>query len=451
MSEYDFDLFTLGAGSGGVRGSRVAAQLGARVAVAEERYLGGTCVNVGCVPKKLLAYAGHFKDDFADSEAYGWKPTPPDFDWQTLLQNKDREVARLNGIYEGLLKNAGVRIIEGHAKILDPHTVEVDGERYTTKYILIATGGWPRVPDFPGSDLVITSNEAFRLETLPQRIVIAGGGYIAVEFAGIFSGLGSQVTLIHRGERVLRGFDEDIRAALCDELPKKGIALRLNTTIERVTPNEGGGLRSHCSDHFELDADLVMCAIGRRPKTEDLSSEAVELKYTEQGAVLVNDDYQTSVPNIFAIGDVTSKVQLTPVALAEGMVVAHRLFGEGRVPVGYDKIPTAVFSNPPIGTVGMTEAEARHAHREVDVYFSRFTPMKHTLTGKDTKTMMKMIVDAETDVVLGCHMVGDDAPEIVQGLGIALMCKATKAHFDATIGIHPTAAEEFVTMRTPRG
>nr|EIU2692932.1 FAD-dependent oxidoreductase [Pseudomonas aeruginosa] len=371
---FDFDLFVIGAGSGGVRAARFAAGFGARVAVAESRYLGGTCVNVGCVPKKLLVYGAHFSEDFEQARAYGWSAGEAQFDWATLIGNKNREIQRLNGIYRNLLVNSGVTLLEGHARLLDAHNVEVDGQRFSAKHILIATGGWPQVPDIPGKEHAITSNEAFFLERLPRRVLVVGGGYIAVEFASIFNGLGAETTLLYRRDLFLRGFDRSVREHL----------------------------------------------------------------------------HQTSEPSILALGDVIGRVQLTPVALAEGMAVARRLFKpEEYRPVDYKLIPTAVFSLPNIGTVGLTEEEALSAGHKVKIFESRFRPMKLTLTDDQEKTLMKLVVDAHDDRVLGCHMVGAEAGEILQGIAVAMKAGATKQAFDETIGIHPTAAEEFVTLRTP--
>ncbi|EJM04574.1 MULTISPECIES: glutathione-disulfide reductase [unclassified Pseudomonas] len=449
---YDFDLYVIGAGSGGVRAARFAAGFGAKVAVAESRYLGGTCVNVGCVPKKLLVYGAHFAEDFEQASGFGWSLGEANFDWATLIANKDREINRLNGIYRNLLVNSGVTLHEAHAKIVGPHEVEVNGERYTAKSILIATGGWPQIPEIPGREHAIGSNEAFFLKELPKRVLVVGGGYIAVEFAGIFHGLGANTTLLYRGDLFLRGFDGSVRKHLQEELTKRGLDLQFNADIARIDKQADGSLKATLKDGRELEADCIFYATGRRPMLDNLGLENTDVQLTDKGFIKVDEQYQTSEPSILALGDVIGRVQLTPVALAEGMAVARRLFRpEQYRPVDYKMIPTAVFSLPNIGTVGLTEEEARDAGHDVVIFESRFRPMKLTLTECQEKTLMKLVVDGETDKVLGCHMVGPDAGEIVQGLAIALKAGATKRDFDDTIGVHPTAAEEFVTMRTPVG
>ncbi|RON96132.1 glutathione-disulfide reductase [Pseudomonas fluorescens] len=449
---YDFDLYVIGAGSGGVRAARFAAGFGAKVAVAESRYLGGTCVNVGCVPKKLLVYGAHFAEDFEQASGFGWSLGEANFDWATLIANKDREINRLNGIYRNLLVNSGVTLHEAHAKIVGPHEVEVNGERYTAKNILIATGGWPQIPEIPGREHAIGSNEAFFLKELPKRVLVVGGGYIAVEFAGIFHGLGANTTLLYRGDLFLRGFDGSVRKHLQEELTKRGLDLQFNADIARIDKQADGSLKATLKDGRVLEADCVFYATGRRPMLDNLGLENTDVQLTDKGFIKVDEQYQTSEPSILALGDVIGRVQLTPVALAEGMAVARRLFKpEQYRPVDYKMIPTAVFSLPNIGTVGLTEEEARDAGHDVVIFESRFRPMKLTLTECQEKTLMKLVVDGKTDKVLGCHMVGPDAGEIVQGLAIALKAGATKRDFDDTIGVHPTAAEEFVTMRTPVG
>ncbi len=449
---YDFDLYVIGAGSGGVRAARFAAGFGAKVAVAESRYLGGTCVNVGCVPKKLLVYGAHFAEDFEQASGFGWSLGEANFDWATLIANKDREINRLNGIYRNLLVNSGVTLHEAHAKIVGPHEVEVNGERFTAKNILIATGGWPQIPHIPGHEHAIGSNEAFFLKELPKRVLVVGGGYIAVEFAGIFHGLGVNTTLLYRGDLFLRGFDGSVRKHLQEELTKRGLDLQFNADIARIDKQADGSLKATLKDGRELEADCIFYATGRRPMLDNLGLENTDVQLTDKGFIKVDDQYQTTEPSILALGDVIGRVQLTPVALAEGMAVARRLFKpEQYRPVDYKMIPTAVFSLPNIGTVGLTEEEAREAGHDVVVFESRFRPMKLTLTECQEKTLMKLVVDGKTDKVLGCHMVGPDAGEIVQGLAIALKAGATKRDFDDTIGVHPTAAEEFVTMRTPVG
>lgn len=447
---YDFDLYVIGAGSGGVRAARFAAGFGAKVAVAESRYLGGTCVNVGCVPKKLLVYGAHFAEDFEQASGFGWSLGEANFDWATLIVNKDREINRLNGIYRNLLVNSGVTLHEGHARLVDAHQVEINGERFTAKHILIATGGWPQIPEIPGREHAIDSNEAFFLKELPKRVLVVGGGYIAVEFAGIFHGLGAQTSLLYRGDLFLRGFDGSVRKHLQEELTKRGLDLQFNADIERIDKQADGSLKATLKGGRVLEADCVFYATGRRPMLDNLGLENTGVKLDERGFVAVDDLYQTAEPSILAIGDVIGRVQLTPVALAEGMAVARRLFKpEQYRPVDYANIATAVFSLPNIGTVGLTEEDARKNGHNVQIFESRFRPMKLTLTDCQEKTLMKLVVDADTDKVLGCHMVGPDAGEIVQGLAIALKAGATKQHFDETIGVHPTAAEEFVTMRTP--
>ena len=447
---YEFDLFVIGAGSGGVRAARFAAGFGAKVAVAESRYLGGTCVNVGCVPKKLLVYGAHFAEDFEQASGFGWSLGEANFDWATLIANKDREIHRLNGIYRNLLVNSGVTLIEGHAKLTGPNEVEVNGQRHTAKHILIATGGWPQIPEIPGHELAISSNEAFFLKELPKRVLVVGGGYIAVEFAGIFHGLGAQTSLLYRGDMFLRGFDGAVRKHLHEELTKRGMDVQFNADIARIDKQADGSLKATLKDGRELEADCVFYATGRRPMLDNLGLENTGVKLDKRGFVQVDDLYQSTEPSILAIGDVIGRVQLTPVALAEGMAVARRLFKpEQYRPVDYRMIPTAVFSLPNIGTVGLSEEQAIEDGHKVQIFESSFRPMKLTLTECQERTLMKLVVDADTDKVLGCHMVGPDAGEIVQGLAIALKAGATKQHFDETIGVHPTAAEEFVTLRTP--
>jgi len=447
---YDFDLFVIGAGSGGVRAARFAASYGARVAVAESRYLGGTCVNVGCVPKKLLVYGAHFADDFEQAQGFGWSLEQANFNWSTLIANKNREIDRLNGIYRNLLVNSGVTLLEGHARIVDDHSVELDGKRYSAKNILIATGGWPHIPEVPGHEHAIGSNEVFFLEQLPKRVLVIGGGYIAVEFASIFNGLGAKTSLLYRGELFLRGFDNAVRVHLQEELSKRGLDLQFNSDIARIDKQADGSLQATLKDGRVLDADCIFYATGRRPMLDNLGLENTQVELDERGYIQVDEQYQTSTPSILAIGDVIGRVQLTPVALAEGMAVAKRLFKpEQYRKVDYQMIPTAVFSLPNIGTVGLSEEQAKKDGYSVSVFESRFKPMKLTMTESQERTLMKLVVDTATDRVLGCHMVGPEAGEIVQGLAVALKAGATKQHFDETIGVHPTAAEEFVTMRTP--
>ncbi|MCF7532748.1 glutathione-disulfide reductase [Pseudomonas petrae] len=447
---YDFDLFVIGAGSAGVRAARFSAGFGARVAVAESRYLGGTCVNVGCVPKKLMVYGAHYSEDFEQAKGYGWSSGEAHFDWPTLIANKNREISRLNGVYRHLLANSGVSLMEGHARLRGPHEVEINGQVHTAEHIMIATGGWPQVPDIPGRDHAITSNEVFFLEQMPKRVVVVGGGYIAVEFASIFNGLGADVSLMYRGELFLRGFDESVRTHLHEELAKREMDIRFKTEINSIEKLADGTLQLSLNDGSTFNTDCVFYATGRRPMLDNLGMDTVDVELDDKGFIKVNGDYQTTEPSIIAVGDIIGRVQLTPVALAEGMAVARRLFKpEQYRPVDYRHIPTAVFSLPNIGTVGLTEAEALKAGHEVQVFESKFRPMKLSLTDNQERTLMKLVVDAKTDRVLGCHMVGPDAGEIIQSLAIALKAGATKQIFDDTIGVHPTAAEEFVTMRTP--
>jgi glutathione reductase (NADPH) len=448
-SNYDYDLFVIGAGSGGVRASRIAASLGAKVAVAEDRYMGGTCVNVGCVPKKLYVYASQFSENYRDAVNFGWDKVTPGFDWNTLRDNKTKEIQRLNGIYENLLDGNDVDIVQGRGRITGPHQVDVNGKTYTAKHILIATGGWPYVPDFQGSEHVTTSNDVFDLEQFPQRVIVVGGGYIAVEFAGIFNGLGADTRLLYRGEQILRGFDQEVRDFAAHEIAAKGVDIRVESNIERVEKLDDGSLRATLISGEQLDADLILYATGRVPNTQGLGLENVAVNTNDKGQILVDDHFQTDQPGIYALGDVTGGMELTPVALAEGMALAKHLYGNQPVNMDYDNIATAVFCQPNIATVGLTEEQARDRHDNVDVYRSAFRPLKNTISGSPERTLMKLLVDRDSDRVLGVHMVGPEAGEIIQGIAIAIKAGATKAIFDSTIGIHPTAAEEFVTMRTP--
>lgn len=448
MSAYDFDLFTIGGGSGGVRASRFAAQHGARVAVAESQYLGGTCVNVGCIPKKLMSYGAHFHEDFSDAVGYGWDAAAPAFDWATLIAAKDKEITRLNGVYRKLLDGAGVKVIDGFAVIEDAHTVRVGEQRFTSEHILIATGGQPSVPDFPGSEHAITSDGFFRLPALPARTVVMGGGYIAVELASILNGLGSQVTLVYRGKQLLRSMDAELGVFLAAEMQKKGMQIVFETTIAGI--EQGAGSKTVVlDDGRRIEADCVLLATGRDANTARLGLGNAGVATKDNGAILVNAQFATNVPSIHAIGDVIDRIALTPVALAEGMAVAGRLFNKSARSVSYDNVPTAVFSHPNVATVGLSEEQARRKFAELRIFKSEFKPLKHTLSGNPERTFMKLVVDAASDKVVGVHMVGAEAGEIMQGFAVALQCGATKAQFDATIGIHPTAAEEFVTMRTP--
>jgi glutathione reductase (NADPH) len=447
MARYDYDLITLGAGSGGVRASRLAGKYGAKVAIVEASRVGGTCVLRGCVPKKLLVYGAHYAHDLEDAVGFGWTIGQARHDWGALIANKNKELDRLEGVYNRMLRDANVEVLMGRGLIADPHTVEVDGKRMTAEKILVSVGGWPVVPDFPGREHVITSNEALELKERPQRIVIVGGGYIAVEFAGVFAALGSEVTLVIRAGQILRGFDQDVRATLSDELQKDGIRIQRDCIIRSVEKTDAG-YSVYFDQGDEIIADCVMFATGRAPNTAQIGLEQVGVKLNSKGAIAVDENNRSSVESIFAVGDVTDRVNLTPVAINEGRAFAETYFNNNPMVLDYANIPSAVFSMPPVSVVGLTEAQARKNHK-VRIFLSRFRPMKHTLSGRDERTMMKLIVDKADDRVLGCHMVGDDAPEIIQGLAVALKCGATKAQFDATVGIHPSAAEEFVTMRDP--
>lgn len=449
MTTYDYDLFVIGAGSGGVRAARMAAGHGVRVAIAEDRYFGGTCVNVGCVPKKLYVYASQFSESFAGSAGFGWKSTKPEFDWPVLVANKDKEIQRLQGVYDRLLRDSGVTVINGKARLLDAHTVVVGDTQYSAERIIVATGGWPYVPDVAGKEHIVTSNEIFNLKSLPKRIVIVGGGYIAVEFAGILHGLGVEVGIFERGQKVLRGFDEDVRDFLIQEMTSKGVEFHFNTSVDRIE-RQGNAFVIHTTNGETVETDLVMYATGRVPNTSGIGLESLGVAMDNVGAIKVNNDYQTNIPSIYALGDVTNRINLTPVATAEGMALVNKLYANKTGKVDYENIPTAVFSQPNIATVGLNEAEAHAQHPEdIDIYKSVFKPMKNTLSGINEKTLMKMIVVRSTDKVIGLHMVGPDAGEIIQGMAVAIRAGATKTIFDTTIGIHPTAAEEFVTMRNP--
>jgi len=449
MSSYDFDLFVIGGGSAGVRASRIAAMHGARVGVAEERYMGGTCVNVGCIPKKLLAYSAGFGYGFEDAQGYGWHCNGNQFSWPDLIRNKDAEITRLNGVYRRLMDQAGVKIHDARATLTDAHTIEIAGAgRVTAERILIATGGWPYVPEIPGKELAITSNEAFHLPELPRRVLIVGGGYIAVEFAGIFGGLGSEVALIHRGMAILTHFDHELGPLLVHEMRAHGIATHLHCVIMRLEKTAGGILAT-CNNGNRFEVDCVLYATGRRPATHGIGLEALGVALDEQGAIIVDEEDRSSVAHIFAIGDVTNELNLTPVATAKGHALADRLFGGSTRRVSLESVPTAIFSAPPISTVGLSEMAARERGIPVDIYKTSFRPLKHRLSDRDQQTMMKLVVRRDDGRVIGCHMIGDDAAEIMQGFAVALTAGATKAMFDQTIGIHPSAAEEFVTMRSP--
>ena len=445
--DYQYDLVVIGAGSGGVRAARMASQSGARVAIVEKSALGGTCVNVGCVPKKLFVYGSEFSNTFDAAAGFGWTVEDKKFDWPTLRDNKTREILRLNGIYKSLLENAGVDIIHGTAALVSPHQVKVFDDLIESKHILVATGSTPFIPDFPGSELAINSDDFFYMDSLPQKAIIVGGGYIAVEFAGILNGLGVETHLVYRGSLFLRGFDDDVRSVLRDELTRKGIHLHFNTSISSLTQCSDGVIEAKTNTR-PLVANAVLYATGRRPLIDGLNLDVIGVDTEKNGFIKVDDHYSTSVPSIFALGDVIGGMQLTPIAIAEAMVLVDNLFYNKQCTLDYSNIATAVFCQPNIGTVGLTEAQARELYGDVLIFKSSFKAMKHTLSGLEEKIFMKLIVQKSTDIVVGVHMVGPDAGEIIQGIAIALKCGATKAQFDSTIGIHPTAAEEFVTMRS---
>ncbi len=448
MADHNVDLFVIGAGSGGVRAARVASSYGARVMIAEEYRVGGTCVIRGCVPKKLLVYASRFSDEFEDAAGYGWSLGKQEFDWATLIANKDRETARLEGAYTTTLERYNVKIAKNRAVLEDEHTIRLaTGERVRAQIILIATGARPHHgTPIAGESHVISSNEAFHLKKLPKRILIQGGGYIAVEFAGIFNGLGCEVTLVYRGEKILRGFDEDVREHLMRELGLRGIRI-LTRKIVKAVEKVDHGFDVCLSDNEQILVDLAMFATGRRPNTEGLGLKNVGVKISERNAIMVDTYSRTSVPNIYAVGDVTDRVNLTPVAIREGHAFANTVFGGKPTAVDHTKVPTAVFSEPEVGVIGLTEKQAIEQFEKIDVYKTSFRPMKATLSGRDTRVFMKLVVDGNTDKILGCHIVGPDAAELIQVVGIAVTMGATKADFDATMAVHPTAAEELVTMR----
>ena len=449
MSDYDVDLFVIGGGSGGVRAARIAAQHGARVMLAEEYRLGGTCVIRGCVPKKLLVYASRFHGEFEDAAGFGWRLGHATFDWPTLIANKDKEIARLETVYGKLLDNSGVRVVKQRATIADPHTVRVaNGDRVRAAHILVATGGTPSYgSEIPGIEHAISSNEAFHLKELPRRIVIQGGGYIAVEFAGIFAGLGSHVTLVYRGENILRGFDDDVRQHLRMDMEKHGIRVVTGRTIAAIE-NLGEHYSAKCSDGNHLTADKVMFATGRVPHVKKLGLGEIGVALAKNGGIAVDEFSRTSVPSIYAVGDVTNRINLTPVAIREGHAFADTVFGGKPTKVDHANVPTAVFSEPEVGVVGLTETQARAELQQTDIYKSMFRPLKATLSGRDTTVLLKLVVDGVTDRVVGCHMVGEGAAEIAQLAAVAIKMGATKADFDATMALHPTTSEEVVTMRT---
>jgi glutathione reductase (NADPH) len=450
MPNYDFDLFTIGAGSGGVRASRLAAMYGARVGVAEEYRVGGTCVIRGCIPKKLLVYASEFRHAFEEAKAYGWNVGEPTFDWETLITNKDTEIDRLSGIYSRNLKNAGAQVLDTRAVLKDPHTVHLvkEDRGVTADKILIATGGSPWTDKtIEGHELAITSNEAFHLERMPRHVVIAGGGYIAVEFACIFRGLGAEVCLVYRGEDILRYFDRDISVAVHAEMQRMGVRIVTSSVFTKIEALKGDEKRVHLSNGGHIDADLVFWAVGRKPNTIGLGLEAAGVALDEEGAVAVDEFSKSSVDNIYAVGDVTDRVALTPVAIREAAAFAETCFNNNPQKMDYAFIPHAVFSQPPVGTVGYAEHDARRLFKKIDVYKTSFRPLKNTLSGSEQRTSMKLVVDGETDRVVGCHIVGVDAPEMIQCIAIAVKAGVTKRQFDETCALHPTAAEELVTMK----
>lgn len=446
----EYDLVVIGAGSGGVRLARVSAAMGARVAVVESRYLGGTCVNVGCIPKKLFVYGSEVSDEIRDAAGYGWsiEARGVSFDWSRLVANKNREIARLNGVYRNLLESPGVDIVEGSARLLDRHRVAVGDRVLVGKQIALATGSWPEIPDIDGKEHVFTSNDMFYLPQLPGKAIVWGGGYIGVEFAGILNGLGVETTLVYRRDLFLRGFDLDIRTFMAEEMARKGIKLRFGRNI-RAVAESGEGYRVELDNDEALQAGLVLAATGRRPLTDGLGLTEAGVALNEDGSIAVDDQFRTSVEHIYALGDVIGTPQLTPLALAQGMTVARNLFGNGAPPLDQAMIPTAVFGQPNFATVGPTEEEARERNGKLRIYRSKFRPLKNTLSGNEERCLMKLIVDDASDRVLAAHMAGPDAAEIIQGLAVAIKAGATKAVFDSTLGIHPTAAEEFVTMREP--
>lgn len=446
--DFDYDLFVIGAGSGGVRAARIAAGHGARVAICEESRVGGTCVIRGCVPKKLLSYAAHFSDDFEDAAGYGWQVESASFSWPTMIRRLHGELDRLEGIYHRLLNGSGVTLHSGRGTLLDAHTVEVDGQAYRAAKVLVAVGGRPWVPEFEGSEHVITSNEAFHLEDLPRRALVVGGGYIACEFAGIFNGLGSETHQVYRGDSVLRGFDHDVRRVVSREMAGHGVNFHFETEVARIEKLDDG-LRAHFAGGGHVDADCILYATGRVPNTRGLGLEAAGVERRAGGSVPVDEFARTNVPHIFAVGDVTNRINLTPVAIHEGHAFADTQFGGKERATDHEFVASAVFSNPQVGTVGFSEEDAPHHFGDIEIYRSEFRPMKHTLSGREEKSLMKIIVERQGRRVVGLHVVGPDAPEIAQGFAVAVKWGLTKEQFDATIGIHPTAAEELVTMREP--
>ena len=448
MANYDYDLFVIGAGSGGVRAGRLAAMSGAKVALAEEHRVGGTCVIRGCVPKKFMVYASEFAHNAQVAEGYGWSPSQATFDWKRFLEAKDREIARLSGIYVTNLNNAGAEVVHGKARLTDAHTIVVEGKQtITADKVLIATGGRPWKPtEFPGAEHIITSEVAFQLPELPKSIMIAGGGYIAVEFAGIFAGLGVDTTLVYRGANILRGFDDDVRSHVTEEMKKRGVKVVLGCQHDSIEKTESGFI-SHMTSGHAIETDLVMFATGRRPYVEGLGLETAGVKLNDDGAVAVDKFSKTNVDNIWAVGDVTDRINLTPVAIREGAAFAQTEFYDNPTTFDHDMVASAVFSQPPVGSVGLSEADARHQHGKVDIYLSRFRPMKTTFYGGDERCLIKLVVEAGSERILGCHVVGPDSPEIIQMAAVALKMGVTKPQWDSTCAVHPTLAEELVTMR----
>ena len=446
---YDYDLFVIGAGSGGVRAARMSASYGAKVAIAEEYRVGGTCVIRGCVPKKLFVYASHFAEEFEQAAGFGWQVGASHFDWPTLIANKDAEINRLNGIYIRNLEASGVEILNGRAVLKDAHTVLLDGREISAKYILVAVGATPFMPLIDGIEHAISSNEAFHIEALPRDIIVVGGGYIAVEFAGIFNGLGVNTTLVYRGEEILRGFDNEVRTHLHAEMVKKGVNIKTESDIAAIRP-QADGYQVSFNDGSQQTTGLVMYATGRVPKTQELGLEDAGVETGQRGEILVDARSQTNIGNIYAVGDVTERAQLTPVAIREGAAFAETVFNDNPQQVDHSLIPTAVFSQPPIGTIGMGEEEAQAAGLDFDVYATTFRAMKNTLSGSEEKTLMKLLVEKASDKIIGLHIVGPDSGEMIQAFGVAVTMGATKAQFDATIAVHPTAAEELVTFKQPR-
>jgi len=448
MSQYDYDLFVVGAGSGGVRAARMAASLGVRVAIVEQDRTGGTCVNRGCVPKKLYVHAAEYGAGFLQARGFGWQNQQPVFDWPTLRDNKSSAIGKLNGLYVEMLERSGAKLIEGHAELLDAHRLSIAGKVYSSERILLATGSRPFVPEFPGRDLVITSDQLFDLEQLPQRMTIVGGGYIGTEFAGILNGLGVEVTQVYRGDLFLRGFDREIREFVAAQMRLAGINLYFNSDIKTIEKITDSLLKLNLDDGTYHKTDCILYATGRQPNTQGLGLDNLPIAQADSGAILVNEAYQSSVPSIYALGDLIDRNQLTPVALAEAMILVRNLFQGEAAKLDYQLIPTAVFSQPTIGTVGLTEEQALEMYPAIDVYTANFRSLKHALSGRGERVLMKLLVDPASDRVVGAHMAGEQAAEIIQGIAVALKAGATKTIFDQTLGIHPTSAEEFVTMRT---